>query len=670
MKLGKTEIVTATAKNRRLWLLSIFFLTALISHHASAQSIVSALPEGGRAVALNSNTNKIYVVNGSSWTQDGSVAVIDAATNSIVTLSAGIRPVAVAVNEVTNTIYIANEGCAGPFGCGNPGNITVVDGATNSTMRIVDPNANGPFSVAVNSVTNKIYVANFWTANVTEIDGATNSITTITDPNARGLTSYAVAVNPVTNKVYVLNNNFEGLNSGSNASGNISVIDGATNVTTTIADPNAVLPVAVAINTVTDKIYVANEGAYPAANHGNITIIDGISNATTTVTDPNALAPLAVAVNQDTNKIYVVNANDSAVTGIGSVTIVDGATKGISSVRDPNAMFPHAIAADSVHNMIFVANEGCFLDDACKNPGSITAINGATNSLMSIIDPQARNAEGVAANGITNTTYVANIGSNTTTVIEDTLAPTVHTLSVLLDGSGSGTVTSNPAGIDCGTSCSVTFATGTRITVTASAASGSFSALTGACTAPDECSVTMNQDNFVTATFSTTPPDFSLTPASTSLTTQPGGELTDVITIAPLSGPFGSAIQLSCTGRGITCALSPAAVTPGANPITSTLTIVAPGAARAELGSATQSRLAKPFCAIWCLTFFATTLAGRRTKPRCRHWFMALFFLALLFQQLACGGSSIKTGPTNYTVTVTATSGATHHTTQVSVTVQ
>jgi DNA-binding beta-propeller fold protein YncE len=609
-------------------------------------------------------------VNGSSWTQNGSVAVIDGATNSIVTLSAEIRPVAVAVNEVTNTIYIANEGCAGPFGCGNPGSITVLDGATNSTMRIDDPNANGPISVAVNSVTNKIYVANFWTANVTEIDGATNSITTITDPNARGLTSYAVAVNPVTNKIYVLNNNFEGLDGGSNASGNITVIDGATNVTTTIADPNAVLPVAMAINTVTDKIYVANEGAYPAANHGSITIIDGSSNATSTVTDPNALAPVAVAINQETNKIYVADANDSAVTFIGVVTIIDGGTNAITSVRDPNAEFPHAIAVDSVHNLIFVANEGCFLDDACKNPGSITAINGATNLVMSIIDPQARNAEGVAANGIADTIYVANIGSNTTTVIEDTLAPTLHTLSVLLDGSGSGTVTSNPAGIDCGTSCSVTFAIGTAVTLTASAASGSFSALTGACTAPDDCSVTMNQDNFVTATFSTTPPDFSLQPASTSLTMQPGGQLTDVITIAPLNGPFGGAILLSCTTGRITCALSPASVTPGANPVTSTLTIVAPGAGRAALAAATHWRLAKPFFAIWFLTLFATTLAGGGTKPRGRHGSMALASFTLLFLQLACGGSSTPTGPTNYTLTVTATSGATQHTTQVAITVQ
>jgi hypothetical protein len=47
----------------------------------------------------------------------------------------------------------------------------------------------------------------------------------------------------------------------------------------------------------------------------------------------------------------------------------------------------------------------------------------------------------------------------------------------------------------------------------------------------------------------------------------------------------------------------------------------------------------------------------------------AVFFALLLFQ-VACGGSHKTTGPTNYTVTVTAISGAIQHTTQVAVAVQ
>ncbi len=58
-----------------------------------------------------------------------------------------------------------------------------------------------PYSVAVNPVTNKIYVANDSSNNVTVIDGATNSPTTV----IVGTSPSSVAVNPVTNKIYVAN---------------------------------------------------------------------------------------------------------------------------------------------------------------------------------------------------------------------------------------------------------------------------------------------------------------------------------------------------------------------------------------------------------------------------------------------------------------------------------
>ena len=54
------------------------------------------------------------------------------------------------------------------------------------------------------------------------------------------------------------------------------MIDGATNATTTVAVGRS-FPEAVAVNPVTNKIYVANHGS------NNVTVIDGATNATTTV---------------------------------------------------------------------------------------------------------------------------------------------------------------------------------------------------------------------------------------------------------------------------------------------------------------------------------------------------------------------------------------------------
>ena len=53
------------------------------------------------------------------------------------TLPAGTNPYAAAVNEVTNKIYVANSGS---------NNVTVIDGATNSTTTVTDPNASHPWA--------------------------------------------------------------------------------------------------------------------------------------------------------------------------------------------------------------------------------------------------------------------------------------------------------------------------------------------------------------------------------------------------------------------------------------------------------------------------------------------------------------------------------------------
>ena len=484
------------------------------SQSITATVSVGAAPE---AVAVNKVTNKIYVADLGGISGNGVVTVIDGTTHATTTVQVGVNPRAVAVNEATNKIYVAN--CGRLLNTFSAGSITVIDAVTNSTATVVDPNAKWPCSLAVNPASNKVYVGNRLSGNVTVVDGTTNSTTTVTDPNAsqNGLGAAAVAVNPVTNKVYVANNSTD---HGGNIAGNVTVIDGATNLTITVTDPHAFGPNAVAVNTVTNKIYVTNGGAYPAANHGNVTVIDGASNSAATISDPNALFPQSVAVNQTTNKIYVANGNDPARTGIGGVTVIDGTTNAISTVRDPNAMFPHALSVDSVTDMIYVANEGCFPPaDPCTNPGSVTVINGATNSTTTIIDPQAHNPEVVAVNPIDNQIYVANIGSGNVTVIDGGGTATGHTLGVVLSGSGNGTVTSNPLGINCGTTCIESVPAGTAVSLNALASSGSaFAGWSGPCTGTGSCDLVMNGDQFVTAAFSSTNPPPVAVPNVVSLT--------------------------------------------------------------------------------------------------------------------------------------------------------
>jgi hypothetical protein len=80
-------------------------------------------------------------------------------------------------------------------------------------------------------------------------------------------------------------------------------------------------------------------------------------------------------------------------------------------------------------------------------------------------------------------------------------------LTVALAGTGTGFVTSNPAGISCTTgSCSAPFAAGSTVTLSATASGNSvFGGWTGACSGTGSCTVTLDALKTVTAVFDPPP---------------------------------------------------------------------------------------------------------------------------------------------------------------------
>jgi Subtilase family/Divergent InlB B-repeat domain/PASTA domain len=86
----------------------------------------------------------------------------------------------------------------------------------------------------------------------------------------------------------------------------------------------------------------------------------------------------------------------------------------------------------------------------------------------------------------------------------DPTVPDQAQLCVTRSGTGSGSVTSSPAGIDCGATCVTTVTPGTSTTLTASPAAGStFTGWSGACTGTGACTVSPTAAADVIATFRT-----------------------------------------------------------------------------------------------------------------------------------------------------------------------
>jgi hypothetical protein len=83
-----------------------------------------------------------------------------------------------------------------------------------------------------------------------------------------------------------------------------------------------------------------------------------------------------------------------------------------------------------------------------------------------------------------------------------------HTLTVSKEGTGSGTVTSTPAGVSCGATCAFNYTNGTAVTLTAASSPGSsFAGWSGAgCSGTSSCTVTMTAAQTVRASFTVVPP--------------------------------------------------------------------------------------------------------------------------------------------------------------------
>jgi DNA-binding beta-propeller fold protein YncE len=176
------------------------------------------------ALAISVKTDTIYAPSlGVPEASADTVAVINGATcNGTVhsgcariaaTATVGSGPYGVAVDDATNTVYVANN--QNGF---DPGTVSIINEATCNGTHVAG--CAGPFPsidvgrsprlVVVDPTTDTVYVTDHGSADVSELDGATCNATVTAGCSiavsqvALGSQPYGLAVNPVTNDVYVM----------------------------------------------------------------------------------------------------------------------------------------------------------------------------------------------------------------------------------------------------------------------------------------------------------------------------------------------------------------------------------------------------------------------------------------------------------------------------------
>ncbi len=351
------------------------------------------------AIAVNTETNKIYIAtqNISGAANAGRIFVLDGLTNQVLTSfsdtsSDADQPFAIAINPVTNMIYVANTG-----GGASGGSVTVINGATDTiSTTMSDGNSIAPQALVVNPLTNIIYVANNSSGNVTMYNGATNaSLGTFgvgTGPAALALNT---AVTPAL--LYVVNSGVVGGNTLNN--GSIQVVDTThTNTPTTVTDSMATNPIAVGVDVVSGLAYVAENT--PAS----LTVISGSSFMTNIKDTGAASTPRSVAVNPLTHRVYVADVGG----GSGTVSIFQTTTYQATITMTDG---PNVVAVDTSTDIAYA------VDDA----GHIAVINGATGTAFSPFLQTSAGLEVVAVNPVTHRAYVAidNQGNEVSMAIVD-----------------------------------------------------------------------------------------------------------------------------------------------------------------------------------------------------------------------------------------------------------
>jgi hypothetical protein len=251
-------------------------------------------------------------------------------------------------------------------------------------------------------------------------------------------------------------------------------------------------------------------GTVSGAVMQNVTIFLNGANTGSTVTDANGNYTFCGLVSGN----YTVTAlrQGYSITTSGTITIGAAnpasvnltstvATGGNSVIFVPLNPLPQATVGIAYSNSVISSISG---GTSPYHYQSDTFANGAPP--MGLIVDLSGNLTGTPSVAGTYTFGVCAVDMVGSSSCKSTSIIVNPALVVSLAGTGSGSVTSSPAGISCGATCSAGFASGTSVTLTATPSTGStFTGWSGACSGTaTSCVVTMNASQSVTAAFSQT----------------------------------------------------------------------------------------------------------------------------------------------------------------------
>lgn len=208
------------------------------------------------------------------------------------------------------------------------------------------------------------------------------------------------------------------------------------------------------------------------------------------------------------------------------------------------------------------------------------------------------------------------------------------------------------------------------ITITGNVASNAPASVTDTVTVSGGGELNTANDSASDTTTITLPPDFSLSLSTSSVSVTAGGRATYMLTVTPENNLFAAPIALTASGLpvGTSITFQPSAVTPGANPATSTLVITTTPGDPFVAGNVNPSRgiFASLLLPLFGLVFVGAGLGRKGARQQTKRWVLLILLASVAgFALNGCAMQSnfqkLGTPTGSYTFTITGTSGATQH---------
>jgi YVTN family beta-propeller protein len=241
-------------------------------------------------LGLNDRTGTLYA----TATRDGAVLAIDLKSGQVVaTISHGedahVREVL--VEPESNKVYVSVFGGRD----GGPGEIWVIDGATNELERVIENPGSGISGLAIDPARGELYAADMTSNEVVLIDLAEGAVAA--KYPSGGDSPINLAIDPAGHRLFVANQK----------SGDVSVLD-IENDRLVKTIPTGEGALGLAYNPGNELLYVGNRRA------GTVSVID-TDRLEVIASLPTGTHPQTIAIDPETNVVYVTNKAKSAGRG-------------------------------------------------------------------------------------------------------------------------------------------------------------------------------------------------------------------------------------------------------------------------------------------------------------------------------------------------------------------